>query len=190
MGEDNKTYTFTATLGDTLPSIDVLESDVDTVTDRLAEMNTKADEAAATLKALCEVMNVDPIAMKQRMVMNALKNDGKGYPGDLYTDTLEVIGTLIHARDRYKDELEVAKNANFTIKKNCAEAMKERDELKHRISRAAYRLSPPNHATFGKLEKKRRYTKDEVINAQIDIFQQMRDHEDKIIKILTEGFEE
>lgn len=174
---------------DTKQAFVYTEPTMDTVTDRFVQVVKVSEETAATLKALCEVMDVDPIAMKQRMVMNALKNDGKGYPGDLYTDTLEVIGTLIHARDRYKDELEVAKNANFSVKKNCAEAMKERDDLKHRINRAVRRLEPPHRVDFG-IKKKRKYTRHEVVNAQIDVFQQMRDHMDKIIKILMEDFEE
>lgn len=174
--------------------LDKLEVDIDlskceVVVDGVSHAIKVSEEAAATLKALCEVMDVDPVAMKQRMVMNALKNDGKGYPGDLYTDALEVIGTLICARDRYKDELELTKNANYAVKKNCAEAMKERDDLKHRINRAVRRLEPPHSVDFG-IKTKRRYTRHEVVNAQIDVFQQMRDHMDKIINILTEDNEQ
>jgi hypothetical protein len=173
---------------DTKQAFVYTEPTMDTVTDRFVQVVKVSEEAAATLKALCEVMDVDPIAMKQRMVMNALKNDGKGYPGDLYTDALEVIGTLIHARDRYKDELESAKNANFTVKKNCAEAMKECDRLGQKIHRAECSLEMP-HFILGKFEEKRKYTNQDVISAQIDVMDQARDHYQQIYKILTEDSE-
>lgn len=157
--------------------------------DSLAKAAAAGAEASATLKALCEVMHVDEVALKERMVINALKEKRTLEPS-LENDALEVIERLIAERDMYKSQRD-------KLRRDCDErydAYKhERDlrmKLEYKICRATTRLSPPNRVVFGKLEKKRRYTKDEVINAQIDILDQMRDHEDKIIKILTEDFEE
>lgn len=166
-----------------------LSAKTDTVVDKFAELATSAENSAATLKALCEVMNVDPIAMKQRMVMNALKNDGKGYPGDLYTDALEVIGTLIHARDRYKDELELVKDANDTLKKNWANNMKSREEDLSKIGRATLELKLSS-AILGGFRHKRRYTEDDMNRAQLNVYDQFCKNNERIIKILTEDFEE
>ena len=163
-----------------------LSTKSDTIVDRFAEVTKSGKETAAALKALCEVMNVDPYAMKERMVINALKNDGKGYPGDLHTDALEVIGTLRRARDEYRERLDKAIDCNKEQHEALVNVKNQYLKQMDRHTKAIDALNNPL-VILGCFEDKRRYTSDDMIAAQRKIFDAYEKNIQAVIKnILTE----
>lgn len=165
------------------------ESTMDTVTDRFAQVVKVSDEAAATLKALCEVMNVDPDALQERMVINALKEKMTIEPS-FENDVLEVIERLIAERDDYRNRL----NGELKCNKEQHEALVDvKNKCLKEIDKGTKILTVLNQSCYyilGKFPDKRRYTKNDMMDAQADIVNQFGEHHNKIIKILTEDFEE
>ena len=157
--------------------------DTNTVFDRFAEAGA---EATATIKALCEVMNVDQGALKEKMVINALRKKSTIGPS-FENDALEVIERLIKERNDYKARNDDAVRVNRELSDEYLKCKKERDDLAHKIHRVEHRLEMP-HFILGKIEEKRKYTKEDVIKAQIDVMDQAKDTNQKIINILTEDY--
>ena len=185
MGEDNKTYTFTATFDDD----DIPDLEGEPVVDKFAEVAKSANEVSATLKALCEVMHVDEVALKEKMVINALKEKRTIGPS-FENDALEVIERLIVERDDYRNRL----NCELKCNKEQHEALVDvKNKHMKEIDKGTKILNTLNQSCYyilGKFPDKRRYTKDDMMDAQVDIVNQFGEHHNKIIKILTEDFEE
>ena len=169
----------------------VIRDDPDTtsvVVDRIAQIGNVSEEAAATLKALCEVMNVDQDALKERMVINALKEKRTIEPS-LEGDALEVIERLITERDDYKNRLYGELKCNkeqhealVDVKNKYLKEIDKNTNVLNALDQCYYIL--------GKFPDKRKYTKNDMMNAQVNIVNQFSDHHREIIKILTEETEQ
>ena len=101
---EQKTYTFTATLSDGIPDLDC-----EPVRDTIDVLDEKLRNTNMTLEAVAELTGVDPEALKEKMIIKALTNltegYGSGYVGDLNADTLELIEKLKTERDKAEESL-------------------------------------------------------------------------------------
>lgn len=167
---------------------DEARANTESVVDKFAEVAAAGAEATATLKALCEVMHVDEAALKEKMVINALKEKRTIGPS-FENDVLEVIERLIAERDEFKRQRD-------KLSRDCDERYdayrREKDlriKLDRKIASAVHGLENSS-AILGCFVHKRKYTEDDMNRAQLKVYDQFQLNNKLIIKILTEDFEE
>lgn len=82
------------------------------LTSSIKEASKTATNASNTLKALTEVLNVDPEKLKEALIMGALKDAAEGkeitYEGDFYKDLLGMVEKLVVDNKQLKKDVKMA----------------------------------------------------------------------------------
>lgn len=92
--------------------------------DSMKEVSKAATVTSNTLKALTEVLKVDPEKLKEALIMGALKDAAEGkevtYEGNICKDVLELVERLMKERDEARNNCRLfEKEAENLSKMNC-----------------------------------------------------------------------
>ena len=92
--------------------------------DSMKEVSKSATVTSNTLKALTEVLKVDPEKLKEALIMGALKDAAEGnevtYEGNIWKDILELVERLMKERDEARNSCRlVEKKAKNLSRTNC-----------------------------------------------------------------------